>query len=96
MKKFLSITALLAASFCFAGSIANERTELSYLQPDKISKMSNDQDTTMNRQQTPKNNRKRDMGDTSQMRPDRRTDTTNLRNNMPVDSPPGSMPKHRM
>lgn len=90
MKNLLSITALLAASFCFAGSIANERTETNYLKTDKI----NDQDTTMNnRRQAP--NRKRDMGDTAQMRPDRRMDTTNIRT-MPVDSPPGSMPKHRM
>lgn len=90
MKNLLSITALLAASFCFAGSIANERTEMKYVQTDKV----NDQDTTMNnRRQAP--NRKRDMGDTTQMRRDRRMDTTNIKS-MPVDSPPGSMPKHRM
>lgn len=94
MKNLLSITALLAASFCFAASIANERTELSYLKPDEVKELINDQDTTMNRRQPPAN-RKRDMGDTSQMRLERRSDTTNLRN-MPVDSPPGSMPKHRM
>lgn len=94
MKNLLSITALLAASFCFAGSIANERTETSYLKPDKVNELINDQDTTMNRRQPPAQ-RKRDMGDSSQVRPDRKTDTTNLRS-MPIDSPPGSMPKHRM
>ncbi|MBL7706667.1 MAG: hypothetical protein JNM21_14070 [Taibaiella sp.] len=94
MKNLLSITALLAASFCFAGSIAKERTEISYLKPDRANELVSDQDTTRNRRQPPAN-RKRDMVDTSQVRPDRRADTTDLRN-MPVDSPPGSMPKHRM
>lgn len=94
MKNLLGITALLAASFCFAGSIANERTEIFYLKPDEVKQSINDQDTTMNRRQPPAN-RKRDMGDTSQMRPDRRSDTTNLRN-IPLDSPPASMPKHSM
>lgn len=93
MKNLLSITALMAASFCFAGSIANERTETVYGSTSQATNLTHDQDTTMNRRQAP--NRKRDVGDTSQVRPNRRTDTTNLKS-MPVDSPPGSMPKHRM
>ncbi len=94
MKNLLSITALLAASFCFAGSIANERTGTVSVSMDQVTNLTNDQDTIMNRRQNPANNRKRDIGDTSQMRPERTTDTTNLKS-APVEPAPGSMPKHR-
>lgn len=95
MKNLLSMTAILGASFCFAGVIANERTETAYVPNDHVTNLVKDQDTSMNRQ-APMNNRKRDMGDTSrQVRPDRRTDTTNMRS-VPMDAPPESMPKRKM
>lgn len=95
MKNLLSIITLLAAGFCFAGSIANERTEMSYLKSDRTNELVSDQDTTGNNRRQPPAKRKRDMGDTSQVRPERSTDTTDLRS-IPIDSPPGSMPKHSM
>lgn len=95
MKNLLSITTLLSASLCFAGSIANERTAIPYQPGNTENTTINDQDTTMNNRKRPKNNRKRDMGDTTEMRPDKRTDTTDLIN-MPVDTLPGHAPKHRM
>lgn len=90
MKNILNIAVLLVASFCFAAGFANQQTGINYLETEKISK----QDTTMNKRRL-EPNRKRDMGDSSQMRPERGNDTTNLRAK-PADSPPGSLPKHRL
>lgn len=95
MKNLLSITALLSASLCFAGGIANERTEITHLHTNTANAGINDQDTTMNNRKRPMNNRKRDMGDTTNTRPDRRTDTTDILI-IPADTLSDHAPKNRM
>lgn len=95
MKNLLSIAGLLSASICFAGSMTSERTGITELKADVVTNKINDQDTTMNKQRRPKHNRKRDMGDTTDSRPERSTDTMNIQN-MPADTLPGHAPGHRM
>lgn len=78
MKNYLSATAIVLASFCFAASIAKERTATISIPENLDREWINEQDTVRaTPAPMPVPNQKRDMGDTSRMmRQDRRTDTT--------------------